>query len=427
MVCIDELVCVCEAPPQKRTHSKVIPHKEFLMPEQPLIPRWIGVDIHKAYFVAVGVNAEKSAIFGPHKIPNEQLEEWIAKHLLPTDAVVLEMSTNTYLFYDTLFPHVGSVIAVHPPNVRLVTGVKVKTDKKAALTLAQLHAAGLLIGVWIPPVEVRELRAIIAQRSKMVRLQTQAKNRLTSLLHRTHRQRPTQPFKPEQKAWWEALPLAPIEKSILRSNLDTLEFAEKQIKAIEEVLRQEAARDERVPLLTQLPGIAMLNALTILAAIGPIERFEDAKHLVGYAGLGASVHDSGQMHATGHITKAGRRDLRGAMVDAANAAVCHHPFWKKEFIRLEFRLGRSKAIVAIARHLLIAVWHILKSETVDRHADVTSVAASMLQLAYQIKKRNLPKGVSGRAFAREQLDRLGIGQDLAAVPAGKKKLNLPPS
>jgi len=49
---------------------------------------------------------------------------------------------NTYLFYDTLFPLVGSVIAVHPPNVRLVTGVKVKTDKKAALSLAQLHAAG---------------------------------------------------------------------------------------------------------------------------------------------------------------------------------------------------------------------------------------------------------------------------------------------
>lgn len=48
------------------------------------------------------------------------------------------MTTNTYLFYDTLFPLVGSVISVHPPNVRLVIGVKVKTDKKAALTLAGL-------------------------------------------------------------------------------------------------------------------------------------------------------------------------------------------------------------------------------------------------------------------------------------------------
>jgi transposase len=397
------------------------------MTEPSNIQRWIGLDIHKAYFVAVGVDAQKQTVFGPQKISNEQLESWSAKYLQPSDAIVMEMTTNTYLFNDTIVPYVSSVIAVHPPNVRLVTGVKVKTDKKAALALAQLHAAGLLTGVWIPPVEVRELRAVIAQRAKMVRMATQAKNRLSSLLIRIHRERPAQPFKPEQRSWWESLPLAPIEKSILRSNLDTLEFAEKQIKAIEDVLRQEAARDERVPLLAQLPGIAMLNALTILAAIGLIERFEDAKHLVGYAGLGASVHDSGQMHATGHITKAGRRDLRYAMTEAANIAVLHHPYWKKEFERLEFRLGRSKAIVAIARHLLIAVWHILKKETLDRHAEVNRVAASMLTLAYAIKKRNLPKGMSGRAFARTQLDRLRIGQDLQAVTVGKKKLPLPPS
>jgi hypothetical protein len=148
---------------------------------------------------------------------------------------------------------------------------------------------------------------------------------------------------------------------------------------------------------------------------------------VGYAGLGASVHDSGQMHATGHITKAGRRDLRGAMVDAANAAVRHHPFWKKEFERLEYRLGRSKAIVAIARRLLVAVWHILTNGVADRHADVISVAASMYKLAYEIKLSNLPKGVSSRAFTRQQLDRLGIGQDLEVLPRSGKKVKLPPS
>jgi len=397
------------------------------MPEQSDFQRWIGLDIHKAYFVAVGVNAEKRTIFGPQKIPNDQLETWISKHLQPTDAVVMEMTTNAYLFYDTLVPHVGSVIAVHPPNVRLVTGVRVKTDKKAAETLAQLHAAGMLKGVWIPPVEVRELRAVIAQRAKMVRLATQAKNRLNSLLHRTHRERPAQPFSPEQRFWWESLPLTTFEKYIMQSDLETLAFAEKQVEAIEEILRQEAAKDERVPLLTQLPGVALLTALTILAAIGPIERFEDAKHLVGYSGLGASVHDSGQTHATGHITKAGRRDLRGAMVDAANAAVRDHPYWKKEFERLEFRLGRSKAIVAIARRLLVAVWHILRNEAADRHADVTSVAASMFKLAYEIKVRNLPDDLSARAFTRKQLDRLGIGQDLDILPWGGTKIKLPPS
>jgi hypothetical protein len=80
-----------------------------------------------------------------------------------------------YEFHDALSSRVHSVIAVHPPNVALVTNAQVKTDKKAALALAQLHAAGLLTGVWIPPHEVRDLRSLIARREKMVRLSTIAK------------------------------------------------------------------------------------------------------------------------------------------------------------------------------------------------------------------------------------------------------------
>ena len=60
------------------------------MAEPANIQRWIGLDIHKAYFVAVGVDAEKQAVFGPHKIPNEQLETWSTAHLKPSDAIVME-------------------------------------------------------------------------------------------------------------------------------------------------------------------------------------------------------------------------------------------------------------------------------------------------------------------------------------------------
>lgn len=391
--------------------------------------RFIGLDIHKAYFVAVGVDAQKQVVFGPQTVPNHQLETWVEKYLRPTDAVVVEMTVNTYLFHDCIAPYVHSIIAVHPPNVTLVTGVKVKTDKKAALALAQLHAVGMLEGVWIPPEPVRHLRAVIAQRDKMVRLQTQAKNRLSSLLHRRHMDYPGQGSKyaHDQAEWWLALPLTGLEKLIVQTDLDTLEFARKEIDAIEAALSVEAAKDERVPLLTQLPGIAMLTALTILSAIGPIERFEDASHLVGYAGLGTRVHDSGQVHRNGRITKAGRKDLRGALVDAANAAVRHHPFWKAEFERMEPHLGRSKAIVAIARKLLVAVWHILTKEVADRHADQTRIAASFFKLAYEIGVKNLPEGKSAIGFTRQQMDRLGIGAELQILPWGSKRFKLPPS
>jgi len=115
------------------------------------------------------------------------------------------------------------------------------------------------------------------------------------------------------------------------------------------------------------------------------------------------------------------------MVDAANAAARHHPYWKKEFERLEFRLGRSRAIVAIARKLLVTVWHVLTEEIVDKHHDPCDIACSLFRLAYAVKVRNLPEKQSAIQFTRNQLDRLGIGADLKVVPWGTKKVKLPPS
>ena len=286
--------------------------------------RFFGLDIHKEYFMAVGVNVQREVIFGPQKVSNYQLDIWASRILTPQDSVVLEMTTNTYLFYDTLMPYVHSIIAVHPPSVALVTNAQVKTDKKAALALAQLHAAGMLTGVWIPPHEVRDLRALIARREKMVHLSTMAKNRLHSLLHRNHLVLPEKPFDPDQRTWWENLPISATEQFLVRSDLETLAFARKQVEQAEECLKKESAKDERILLLVQLPGVAMLTAITILAAIGDISRFSTAKKLVGYAGLGARVHESGMTHATGRISKAGRKDLRRAMVNAANHAIEHH-------------------------------------------------------------------------------------------------------
>lgn len=75
-------------------------------------------------------------------------------------------------------------------------------SRKAALALAQLHAAGLLTGVWMPPEEIRDLRTISAQRQKLVRLQTQAKNRLQNVLHRHHFTPPgTDLYHEKHKEW----------------------------------------------------------------------------------------------------------------------------------------------------------------------------------------------------------------------------------
>lgn len=388
--------------------------------------RFIGLDVHKHYLVATGVDAQAQPVYGPRRVELSRLESWISKDLSSTDAVVLEMTTNTWQLYDDLLPHVHSVTVVHPPHVALITQSQVMTDKIAALTLARLHAKGLLVGIWVPPQAVRSLRVLIAQRSKMSHLSAQAKNRLHACLHRHHLPLPEgNPFAPHQRSWWGALPLPEAERAIVLSDFETLAFAQQQIARLEATLTTLASQDERLVTLVQLPGISLIGGLTILAAIGDIARFPSAKKLVGYAGMGAKIHDSGQTTRTGKITKTGRKELRTVLVEAAQAAAHTHPHWQAELARLEPHLGYNKAIVAIARKLLVAVWYVLHQGVPDRFAQPERVALKLLLLSYRFGKANRPARFRASAWVRQQLDHLGIGQELTHIPLGKNKPSMP--
>jgi transposase len=391
--------------------------------------RFVGLDVHRSFLVATGVDADREVVYGPQRVTTGELARWAAQELTPHDAVVLEMTTNTWEVVDLLTPLVHSVTVVHPPHVHLITQARVMTDKKAALALAQLHAAHLLPGIWIPPQEVRDRRALVAQRRKLVSLGVQAKNRLHSLLHRRNIVPPSggDLFAPAQRAWWESLPLNPVEQVRMRCDLDTLAFAEAQKRRLEAALGEMALQDERIPLLVQVPGIGVTLAMTILAAVGDVSRFPEAKKLVGYAGLGARVHASGNSHWSGRITKQGRRDLRHAMVEAANRAVATHRHWRRQFAQLEPRLGRNKALVAVARKLLVVVWHVLTKAEADRHVTPHEAARSLFRFVYRAGVRHLPEGETALGYTRKHLDRLRIGQELTRIEWGSKRFKLPPS
>ena len=124
--------------------------------EKPPPVRFFGLDIHKRYLVATGVDPFGSKVYGPRRVAWTDLQSWRDKTLTSQDAVVIEMTTNTWEVYDQLEPHVHSVTVVHPPHVRLVTEPKVMTDKIAAFNLARLLSKDILKGIWVPPEAVRE-------------------------------------------------------------------------------------------------------------------------------------------------------------------------------------------------------------------------------------------------------------------------------
>src|SRR6266545_591213 len=309
--------------------------------------RYIGLDVHKHYLIAIGVDDELNIVLPVRRVELSHLESWMKKTLTKQDDVVLEMTTNTWQLYDELSEYAGSVLVVHPPHVALITRSQVMNDKIAASILARLLAKGMLVGIWVPPQEVRELRGLVAQRKKMTGLATQAKNRLHAVLQRHHLLPPEgNPFHESQQEWWLALAVGKLERLNIQSDLETLQFAQKQQDRLTSLMEEIANQNESITRLLHLPGFGVVTAVTVWAAIGDIERFEDAQHLVGYAGFGTRVHNSGMTSRTGRITKAGRRDLRVVLIEAAQVAANSHPHWKAELARLEPRLGRNKAIVA---------------------------------------------------------------------------------
>jgi transposase len=400
--------------------------------------RYIGLDVHKHYLIAVGVDDDLNVVLPVRRVEFSYLEAWMKKTLTKQDKVALEMTTNTWQLYDELCEYAGSVLVVHPPHVALITRSLVMNDKIAASILARLLAKGLLVGVWVPPQEIRELRGLVAQRKKMTGLATQAKNRLHAVLQRHHLVPPGgNAFHESRQGWWLRLPLGTLEKVNVESDLETLQFAQRQQVRLTSMLEEIANQQEQITRLLQLPGFGVVTAVTVWAAIGDVQRFADAQHLVGYAGLGTKVHDSGMTTRTGRITKAGRRDLRVVLIEAAQVAANSHPHWKAELARLQPRLGRNtpalaggarEAIVAIARKLLVAVWYILAQHKTDRFAQPEAIAQKFLKFAYQLGKENRPNGQSAAQFVRQRLDALALGQELTSIAWGSKKpIPLPPS
>jgi len=163
----------------------------------------------------------------------------------------------------------------------------------------------MLPSVWVPPVEVRELRALGGHRRRLIKQRTQTRNRLRAVLFAHNLfPPPGEAFGSANRSWWEELDLPASEKLRVRHDLSILDGLEPLINQVEaELVRQSSLAPwaDQAAFLVQLPGVGVHNAMLLLAAIGDVERFDAPHKLVGCAGLGARVHSSGHEHYGGRI------------------------------------------------------------------------------------------------------------------------------
>ena len=121
--------------------------------------------------------------------------------------------------------------------------------------------------------------------------------------------------------------------------------------------------------LDEIPGIGVHNAQAILAEIGlDISRFPTPEHLVSWAKLCPRTIQSGPLTRAGKIGK-GNPYLKGALGEAASAAAKTNTFLGERYRRLVKRRGKLKALVAVARSILVIVWHLL-NDPAARYRDL---------------------------------------------------------
>jgi transposase len=285
----------------------------------------------------------------------------LVESLFGSDRVALEVTGSAWEVARLLEPHVDRVIVVSPDDTGIVQA-RAKTDRLDARTLAVLLSRGELESVWMPDERCRVMRRRLARREQLVRARTRAKNEIYAVLQRRLQGRPpfSDPFGAKGREWLAGLELPEEERESVDAGIRHIEFLETEISGVERLIAQQALAWPEIRRLMTIPGVNLVCAASLIAAIGSPDRFLTSRRLVAYLGLDPKVRQSGEAPArSGRISKRGSASARWALVEAAWSVVLQPGPLRAFYERTRGRRGHGKAIVATARKLATLCWCML--------------------------------------------------------------------
>lgn len=378
-------------------------------------PICCGADIHKDLIVATiaatnqdGITEYIQSSFSSQNFDLVRLKAWLIEH--HCFEIAMESTGKYWIPVFNVLEGEIKVFVVHPKYTKAIKGKK--TDKKDSKWIADLFKHDLLKFSFIPPKEIRELRELSRYRIKLIAMRSSERNRyqnsmtisnigLASIL--------SDPFGKSSRA---------VMKEVIRSSSVTEEKISKLLernakKKVKEVLQSlvgsHIESDQRlkmniasqhmdqidshvrrletemaircipyatlINLLLDIPGISYLSAMTIIAEIGTdMSVFETSKQLSCWAGLAPANNESANKKKSVRISKAGSY-LKPLLVQCALAAINSksNPYYRIKYNRIKKRRGHKKAIIAIARMILVDIYHILSTGEVYSPCDMEQI------------------------------------------------------
>ena len=365
-----------------------------------------GLDVHKNVIVATIVKTNSSGIseyiqksFSTINSDIQKFHDWLIEN---NCYYVCMESTGKY--WIPIFNYLENDINVcltHPKYVKAIKGKK--TDKKDSKWIADLYKFDLVRCSFIPPKDFRQLREIARYRFKLVCMKSSEKNRIqncmtvsnigiASILSDPFCKTATQIISYLLENTSETIDDKAIRKLIKKRataksdeiieaikgyNIETdqakkLELARSHLEYLDNMITQTEVElyvriqpyYEYVELVSAITGITELSAAIILAEIGVnMDIFENAKHLCSWCGLSHANNESANKKKSVRIAKAGAY-LKPLMVQCALAAIKSkkEPYFSIKYNRIRKRRGHKKAIIAIARMMMVCIYHIVSEK-----------------------------------------------------------------
>lgn len=302
----------------------------------------------------------------------QQLHDLIVEQ--SPDRVVFEICSCAGWIYDLVHGLVAE-IEVANPNTQgwRWKNVKRKNDRDDALKLAQLSSMNQLPTVHMPKPAVRQKRALIQYRQRLVKRRTQIKNNIRAIIEKEGYSMP------KCKSGWTLKSLSKLgQMSVaieecgvddlwrgeLRVELELLGSVGKCLSEVTSKLDSMCKSDEQIKRLRTIPGVGGRLAETIVAFLDEPKRFASGKQVGCYAGLTPKQYQSGSMDRQGRISGQGNKVLRSLLVEVSWLGLRNNEWMRETYNRLlRGSVSRKKiAITAVARKLLVRCWAMMRDE-----------------------------------------------------------------
>ena len=360
-----------------------------------------GLDVHKTWIYAcIGITDTnnrteyKQARFSSFSKGLQELSDWLAKY--SCTEVCMESSGKYWIPVFNILEKTCFVTLAHPKYTKPQKGNK--TDRKDAKWICDLFMCDMIKPSFIPPPDIRHLRDLLRFRMKLtyqiIGMKNRALNCLTvsnlklddvfsDVFGKSSRsiirqilehpgetfdvtpfvdKRCKHPIDEIQAAVDGAI--CPEQAAKLRICLDFMDEQEKRISELDkEIFRLAEPYSAVLELMHTVPGLSKepLTAIRLLSEIGPdMSVFPTSKNLVSWAGCCPRNDSSAKKVKSNRISRAGSY-LKPLLVQIANALLKskEHPEFKERYCRIKARRGHKKAIIALCRMLLTAIWNVL--------------------------------------------------------------------